>query len=284
MTSPFIIVPLAVLLAPVLGALLMGLDRKVTARIQGRMGPPIFQPFYDVIKLLLKEPVAVNRVQIGYAYLHLAFMVMVIVLLVLGQDLLLILFAHAFSAIALILGGMSVRSPYSRIGSSRKILQLLAYEPILVLMVVGIYLIQHKSFMVSDIDIGGQPLLVSLPLVFLSFLMVMAIKLDKSPFDVATSHHAHQELIKGVTLEYAGPYLAVIEIAHFYEMAFLFSIVMMFCLPYWWLGLGVSAICFLALIVLDNSFARHHSMWMLRYMWTLPMILAVSNIIWLYYR
>jgi len=286
MMNPYIAVPLALLVAPLIGGLLMGIDRKLTARIQGRMGPPVLQPFFDVLKLLCKTPLALNRVQIIYAYLHLAFMMVVVVLLAMGQDMLMILFAHAFSTIALVLGGMCVRSPYSRIGSQRKIMQMLAYEPILVLLVVGVYLINGNSFMAKDIVTAGgaHPLLSQLPLVFLAFLMVVAIKTDKSPFDIATSHHAHQELVKGVTLEYSGPYLALIELTHMYEMAVLFTVVAMFWATSIGVGLTLAAAAFVFIIVLDNAFARLHSIWMLRYMWTVPTILALSNIVWLYFR
>ena len=281
-------VVLALMLAPVIGALLTGLDRKITARIQGRVGPPLLQPFYDVRKLFGKDAIALNQFQIMYAFLHLAFMMMVVLLLAMGQDMLMILFAHTFSTMALVMGGMCVRSPYSRIGSHRKMLQMLAYEPILVLMVVGIYLTNaaagHRSFLAGDVLLAGKPLLLSLPLVFLTFLTSMAIKLEKSPFDIASSHHAHQELVKGVTLEYSGPYLAIIEITHFYETFVLFGILTMFWAPCIPVGIAIAAVCFLALIVLDNAMARLTSMWMIRFMWTVPMVLALSNIIWLYYR
>lgn len=282
----YILVPLALLAAPLIGGLLMGIDRKLTARIQGRVGPPVLQPFFDVLKLLSKKPLALNRVQVTYAYLHLAFMMVVVVLLATGQDMLMILFAHAFSTISLVLGGMCVRSPYSRIGSQRKIMQMLAYEPILVLLVVGVYLINGNSFLASNVVAAGSgyPLLAQLPLVFLAFLMVVAIKTDKSPFDVSTSHHAHQELVKGVTLEYSGPYLAVIELTHMYEIAVLFTIVVMFWATNIGIGLALAAGAFAFIIVLDNAFARLHSIWMLRYMWTVPTILALSNIVWLYFR
>lgn len=279
---PWLLPVLAVLVAPVGGAILMGLDRKITARMQGRIGPPIRQPFYDVFKLLAKNPLALNSIQIMYAYLHLALMILVVVLLAMGQDMLMILFVHAFAGIALILGGMCVRSPYSRIGAQRKIMQLLAYEPILILMVVGIYM-TNNSFMAWKVVKMDHPLLISLPLMFVAFLCAVLIKLDKSPFDVATSHHAHQELIKGVTLEYSGPYLAIIEIAHFYEAFILFAIIAMF----WWsanpfIAVAIAAGCFLLQAIVDNAFARLTTMWMVRYMWTVPMILAIGNIIWLY--
>ena len=51
-------------LAPLVGGLLSGLDRKISARMQGRIGPSILQPFYDVAKLLSKQFIVVNTAQI----------------------------------------------------------------------------------------------------------------------------------------------------------------------------------------------------------------------------
>lgn len=278
----------AVLAAPLLGALLMGVDRRLTARMQGRVGPPLLQPLYDVAKLLSKQAIALNHFQVFYACLHLAFIILTAVLLVLGQDMLMILFSHAFSTIALILGALSVRSPYSRIGAHRKILTMVAYEPILVLMIFSIYIFNSSngtaSFMARDVMAIGKPLLPALPLVFVTFLMAIAIKLEKSPFDVASSHHAHQEIVKGVTIEYAGPYLAIVEIAHFYEVALVFAVVALFWATNLWIGAAIAAGAFLLPILLDNTFARLTPMWMVRFMWSVPLVLAVTNVIWLYFR
>ncbi|MEW5722977.1 MAG: complex I subunit 1 family protein [Thermodesulfobacteriota bacterium] len=272
----------AVVLPPIIGALLTGLDRKLTARIQGRIGPPVLQPFYDVGKLFRKEAVVLNRVKTLYVWMHLAFMVMVMVLLVMGQDMLMALFAHAFSSIALILGAMSVRSPYSRLGAQRKIMQMLAYEPVLVLMVVGMSL-DSWSFMAGDLLTRGRPLLLSLPLVFIGYFMAAVIKLDKSPFDVATAHHAHQELVKGVTLEFAGPYLALIEITHFYEVFLVFTILFVFGAASPILGIGLAVAGFLGVILVDNASARLTTRRMVRFMWTAPLLMAVLNLAWFYF-
>ncbi|MCX7846905.1 MAG: NADH-quinone oxidoreductase subunit H [bacterium] len=272
-----------VVVAPLVGLVLNGADRVVTARLQGRVGPPLLQPLYDLVKLWRKEPLVVNRVQIGYVYLHLAFMVMTLVLLALGGDMVLALFAHAFSALSLVIGASSVRSPFSRIGAQRKIMQMLAYEPVFILLVVGIYL-RTGSFMASAVGRLDAPLIVSLPLVFLAYLVALEIKLEKSPFDVATSHHAHQELVKGVTLEYAGPYLALIEVAHFYETFLLLGIVAAFFVRQIWLGVGVALVVYAGAIVVDNVCARLRTTWMVRCLWTVPVMLAVCNIIWLYVR
>ncbi len=271
----------AIFIIPFAGAIVMGIDRKITARMQGRMGPPILQPIYDVIKLFNKETVIVNTIQIIYAYLHLAFMILAIILILLGQDLLMILFVVAFSTIALILGGMSVHSPYSRIGSQREMMQLISYEPILVLMVIGVFMV-NGSFMVRDITASGNPLLFSLPLIFVAFFIAMTIKLQKSPFDLATSHHAHQEIVKGVTIEYSGKYLGIIEITHFYEVALVIAFMVMFWATNVWIGLLLAAVCYFVEMVLDNSVARLRTMWMFKHMWTIAFGLALTNIIWLY--
>lgn len=225
--NPIILTILALVFAPLFGGVLMSLDRRITARMQGRMGPPFLQPFYDLIKLFGKQPLALHRPQIMYAVLHLVFMMLVVVLLVQGQDLLMVLFVQAFSVICLVLGGMSVRSPYSWIGSQRKILQMLAYEPVLVLLILAVNL-RDNSFLASKVIENPNPLIFSMPLLFLAFLCVVAIEFQKSPFDVATSHHAHQEIVKGITLEFSGPFLGLIEIAHCYELAIFFGLMMAF--------------------------------------------------------
>ena len=51
------------IVAPVLGCLLAGLDRKISARMQGRVGPPLLQPYYDVRKLIEKDNESVNSTE-----------------------------------------------------------------------------------------------------------------------------------------------------------------------------------------------------------------------------
>jgi len=280
--TPLMVV-LLVILAPLFGALLCGIDRRITARAQGRIGPPILQAVYDTIKLLRKEPMLLNRVQIVYAYLHLAFMILAMLLLVFGQDSLMFLFVFAFSTLSLVLGGMCVRSPYSRIGSQREIMLMVAYEPILILLMIGFYLVNGHSFMLSAPMTAAKPMLLSLPLLFIGFLVVLAIKMQKSPFDIATSHHAHQEIVKGLTIEYSGPYLAILEIAHFYEMALLFFFIVLFWSSPVWIGIILASLSFFLMTVVDNVFARLTSMWIFKFMWTGVLILAVTNVLWLYW-
>ena len=282
-SNPWVYTALVVVLTPFAGALLTSIDRKLTARMQGRIGPSWFQPLYDVAKLFSKNPMALHRPQLIYATLHLVFMVVAVVLLALGCDLLMVLFVQAFSMICLVLGGMSVRSPYSWIGSQRKIIQMLGVEPVFLVMILALYL-RNGSFLGSALFSKAEPLLLSMPLMFLAFLCAIAIEMEKSPFDLASSHHAHQEVVKGVTLEYSGPFLGLIEIAHFYEFAFFFGLMMAFWHTNIIIGLIVAFAGLVFMSVLDNSFARLTPNWMLRFMWTVPLSMALANLIWLWVK
>ena len=283
LNNPYIYALLVLILAPVAGIILTGVDRKLTAHMQGRIGPSWLQPYYDLVKLFSKKPMALHRPQLIYATLHLVFMMVAVLLLAQGRDLLMVLFVQAFSVICLVLGGMSVRSPYSWIGSQRKIMQMLGVEPVFLLMIVALYL-RDGSFLGSDLFAKGEPLLPSMPLLFLAFLCAVAIEFEKSPFDLASSHHAHQEIVKGVTLEYSGPFLGLIEIAHFYEIAFFFGLLMAF----WHTNIIIALLLALSglvfMVVLDNSFARLSPTWMLKFMWTFPLSMALANLIWLWVK
>ena len=122
-----------------------------------------------------------------------------------------IIFVYTISSVALIVGGMSTGSPYARIGSSREIMAILAYEPILILYALAIYLLTG-TFKLSAVVNASTPLLVYTPLIFIAMIFVLNIKLKKSPFDYSTSHHAHQELVKGMLTEYSGPGFAALRL------------------------------------------------------------------------
>ncbi len=281
--TDLIIVVLTIVLSPIAGGLLTGLDRKITARMQNRMGPPLLQPFYDFFKLIGKESITVNQTQIVFVISHLFFSIASVVLVALQQDLLMIIFILAFSGVSLIVGAMSVRSPYSKIGAQRELLQMLAYEPVLVFMTIGVYL-TTDSFKISSIFEQDKPLLYTLPLVFVAFLFILTIKLRKSPFDFSTSHHGHQELIKGLTTEFSGPQLAIIELTHWYDLVLLMALISLFFAQPIWVGILIALASYFLEIVIDNVSARVTWRWMLKTAWIVGIGTALTNIIWLYLK
>lgn len=203
------------LLAPFLGAFLDGLDRILSARMQGRKGPPFLQPFYDIGKLFSKQMLAVNNAQLFLNLCYLIFLAVAGCMLFAGADILMCLFILSTADMFLIMAASSDSSPYATMGAGREMIQMMAYEPLTLLLAVGFYL-ATGSFQVTDIIHMPQSAVILLPGILLGFFFITAIKLRKSPFDLSTSHHAHQEMVKGLTTEMAGPTLAIMNIAEYY--------------------------------------------------------------------
>jgi len=279
---PVIYAILYIVLAPVIGGLINGIDRKVTARMQGRIGPPILQPFYDVAKLFEKENPVVTVSQNFWVLSYLVFMVVAGALFFSGGDMLLVIFAFTLSHIFLVLGAYASFSPYSHVGAERELLQIIAYEPMIILTAVGMYMVT-KSFFVSSIVSSGMHTILFLPGIFIGYLIVLTIKLRKSPFDLSTSHHAHQEIVKGVTTDFAGPNLGKIEIAHWYEYVFLLGVIWLFFA--WNPLIAIIAIVFAYFIeiLIDNTMARVKWQLMLRSSWIIAGMLGLVNLGVLYY-
>ena len=264
--------------APLVGGLLAGWDRRISARMQGRQGPPVFQPFYDVLKLWQKENLVVQRSQNHYILLFLVLVIFTGGLFFAGADLLLVVFALTLAAIFLVLGAYKASSPYSFIGAERELIQMMAYEPMVLLTAIGMYMVT-KSFSVGVI--AGHPtlLVVALPGVFLGFLYTLEIKFRKSPFDLSSSHHAHQELVRGITTEFSGRTLAMIEIAHWYENIFLLGWVWLFFGSLPWLGVAVALVVYVLVILVDNIFARLKWQAALKSAWLVTLVLGFGNIL-----
>jgi ech hydrogenase subunit B len=271
-----------ILVAPVVGGLVAGIDRKITAHMQGRVGPSILQPFYDVGKLFEKEQTVVNETQIFYAICYIIFMIFTGALFFAGGDLLLVIFALTLAQIFLVLGAFAANSPYSYVGAERELLQIMAYEPMVILTAVGMF-VATKSFNVSDIASTTTPVVLLIPGIFLGFLYVLTIKLRKSPFDISTSHHAHQEIVKGVTTEFSGPSLGLIEITHWYETVFLLGFVYLFFGFNPWIGAGAVILVYLFEILIDNTNARVKWQLVVKSSWLIAAIVGVVNLAALYF-
>jgi ech hydrogenase subunit B len=271
-----------ILLAPVIGGLIAGIDRKISAHMQGRVGPPILQPFYDVGKLFEKEKTVANDTQRFYVISYFVFMIFTGALFFAGGDILLVIFALTLAQIFLVLGAYSANSPYSHIGAERELIQIMAYEPMVIIAAVGMYVVT-KSFNVSTIASYPQPLVLFLPAIFLGFIYILTIKLRKSPFDISTSHHAHQEIVKGVTTEFSGPTLGLIEVSHWYETVFLLGFVYLFFAFSPLIGIIAVILVYLLELLIDNASARVKWQLVMKSSWVIAAIAGVVNLAVLYY-
>lgn len=287
LTTSIIGIAAYLILAPLAGGLLAGIDRKISARMQGRFGPPILQPFYDFFKLMEKEPITVNKAQDFYVMCFLIFIIITGSFFFAGGDLLLVIFTLTLASIFLVVAAFSSNSPYSQVGAERELLQMMAYEPMVLITAIGFYL-ATGSFNVSDIVASQSMGIKFLPGIFIGFVFILTIKLRKSPFDLSMSHHAHQELVKGLTTEFSGRTMATIEIAHWYENIFLLGFVYLFFVnTAAWSPILAVIIClavYFLEIVIDNNYARMKWQIAINASWILAIVLGFVNLLILYFR
>lgn len=277
----FIAMLLYIVGAPIIGGLLDGLDRKISARMQGRKGPGILQPFYDVAKLTQKQLLAVNKFQLLMVMSYLFFVILSGVLFFGGFDILMCFFSLSTAAMFLILASTSTHSPFSTIGTHREMAQMMSYEPMELLTAVGFYL-ATGTFAVSDIVQAKYPAIVFAPGFFIGFIFVLTIKFRKSPFDLSTTHHAHQEVVKGVTTEMVGIEYAVTTVTEWYENVFLLGVVALFFInsnPISYLAAAAAVlVVFFIEILIDNTSARVKWQLMLKMAWGVTLVTGGLNL------
>ena len=225
------------LFALALGLFLKGCDRRVEARLQRRVGPPLIQPFLDLVKLSTKEVIiptsAVRGAFLAAPVVALGGIAMCAALLPVPGvtdglpkmgDLLVIFYLFPIPAMAIMLAGSSSGSPYGGIGFSREMIMMLAYEvPLLMIMLtvamkvgggsgaefsltkIMDYQAEHGSF-------GLTPVMWP---AFLAWLMFLPAALGVPPFD---QPEAETEILEGPLLEYSGVLLAFFHMASALKM------------------------------------------------------------------
>lgn len=277
-----IIVVVTLLAAPLIGGLLSGTDRFFSARMQRRQGPPVLQPFYDLSKFFQKKAYIVNGLQHFLVIGHLLFLMMSIGIIYAGQDILLAVFSLTLAEMLLCIAAYSASAPYSNMSAQREMLQMACAEPVLLLICIGLYL-SSGSFMVSDIVSMELPAIVKTPGIFLSFLVILPIELRKSPFDVSTSHHAHQEMVKGVTTDISGSVLGVVELSEWYELFLMATLTGLFFLCRSPLSLipaiAAALIVLFGMTLCDNVFPRVRWERMLTVTWMTTLVAGGGNML-----
>ena len=120
---------------------------------------------------------------------------------------------------------------------------------------------------------------------FIGFLFILTIKLRKSPFDISMSHHAHQEIVRGMTTEMSGKTLAKVEIMHWCETVLFLGWTGMFFIWDNPVSILIAVVVALAVwffeILIDNNFARVKWQAMLKWSWVVALVLGGINIVFL---
>ena len=270
------------ILAPIVGCLLAGLDRIISARMQGRVGPPLLQPYYDVRKLIEKDDVTVSGVDGIYMTCALVFTMFAGGIFFAGDNLLMSAFIITMAALFFIMAAYSSRSPFAEIGAARESIQVMSYEPMVLLMAVCVFM-ASGSFMVRDLFSASHPIICFTVPAFIGFLFILTIKLRKSPFDISMSHHAHQEIVRGMTTEMSGKTLAKVEVMHWCETVLFLAWTGMFFIWGNPVSIAVGIIFALAAwfleILIDNNFARVKWQAMLKWSWAVALVLGGINLV-----
>ena len=275
-------VVLYIVLAPLVGGLLEGIDRKISARMQRRVGPPLLQPFYDVIKLFKKQVIIVSRSQTFALISYFALMVLAGAMFYAGTDILMCFFVMSTAATFLYFAAMVTSSPYATVGANRELIQMMAYEPAVLFACVGFYLAEG-TFNVRQIASSEVLDILYLPGFFVAFVFILTIKMRKSPFDTSTSHHMHQEIVKGITTEMGARNLAIFQVTEWYENVFLMGVVGLYLVNANPLSIILAVVVILLVyfleILIDNTSARMKYDKMLQITWGVTLFTAGVNLL-----
>lgn len=233
----FFIFP-GLLFMAVVGAFLSWFDRKITARVQFRKGPPLLQPFYDFFKLLLVKETIMPKQGSGFVFLLApvlavfgATMAGLFIMLSLFNietgfkgDIIVIFYLLTLPSFSYIIGALVSGNPLAAVGASREMKLIISYELTFLLIVAAVIMKSGQKFDLNSIiaiQQSGTPFIGSISgvLLFIAGVFCVQAKLALVPFDMP---EAETELASGIYIEYSGPPYAMIKLAKY---------IMLFVLP-----------------------------------------------------
>ena len=295
------------------GGLLVGIDRKLVARMQKRVGPPILQPFYDFFKLCGKEtivPAAASRTTFLAAPLvGLAALVVIQLFIPIHgfaafngmADVIVILYLLLIPALSAILGAAASGSPYAGIGLSREMVTIIACELPLVLVLLAIARTVGNAMgtglcfsmnAIAEYQAANGSLITKASMIpaAIAFAMVIPGETGSHPFDTA---EAETEICEGMLAEYSGAPLAVYKLSHYVKVLTMTSLFV--ALFFGGVGTGIVAvdglIVFVLCIVATALFislvhavtARLKIEQVFKYYWTVVSGLALVSLVLAWY-
>ena len=241
-------------LGVVVGLFYKGLDRKLAARMQARVGPPIRQPFMDFFKLMIKENIvpqnAVPWIFNGAPIMALVSSITILLYLPVGNippllsgygDIILIVYLLTLPAIGMVVGGFASGSPYANVGAQREMVMMMSYELPLVTAVVALgwklSQVYPQLNIFSLVVINANPIwglvgplgFMGAILLFITFAAVTPGELSKVPFDAP---EAETELAGGILVEYSGRNLALFGLADAVKIIVMMSLTVALFFPY----------------------------------------------------
>jgi NADH-quinone oxidoreductase subunit H len=233
----FLVFPGFLFLA-IAGAFLSWFDRKITARVQFRQGPPLLQPFYDFFKLILvKETILPKRGSPALFLLAPVFALfgatmagVFIMLPLLGfntgfkGDIIVIFYLLTIPSFSYITGAIASGNPFASVGASREMKLILSYELTFILFLAGVIIKSGQSIDLNSIigiQQGSSANIESLSgiLLFITGIFCIQAKMAMVPFDMP---EAEAEITEGIFIEYSGVPYGLIRLTKY---------IMLFVLP-----------------------------------------------------
>ncbi len=252
----------AILFSLVMGLLFAGIDRKLYARMQSRIGPPILQPFYDVLKLLGKEVVVPKGASPLYSLapvLHAATAATLAAYVPFGVssplshygDIIVIIYLIALAAFAVVLGGAASGSPFSSVGSQRELVLIVSIDAPMLISLLTLAWLSPRVSVFSLEAISRQPLLFTgnpMAVVLGLILMIGVVMwyIGDIKVGITDVEEAETEIAGGPLAEYSGPNLAMFEMGRAIRLFVGASLIVNLFFPQ-----GVSAFAHLSGVALE---------------------------------
>lgn len=291
-----------------LGLILKGTDRKLIARLQARVGPPLMQPVYDTVKLFKKQTLIPHDANallfLGAPLFGFACMALAPALIPVpglyepvaqGGGVLVLLYILAVPGIAIMMAGSASGSVFGAVGFSREMSLVLSYEGPLIfsLVAVAIYVGQMQGGFVSlslteivafQRANGANLLQPVLWPALLAYLACLPATLGVPPFDLA---EAETEILEGPLLDYSGPPLALFQMMQALQRVTVLALGVVLFLPngpdgFWGLALfllKITVLAALAITLLRASLGRMRMDQALVFFFTWPEALGLLSII-----
>lgn len=239
----YVLINLVIFLA--LAPLFEGIVRKITAKVQSRMGPPVIQPYYDIIKLLGKENLVAGNWAFNLApMIAFASVLSVICFIPFGYkanfltqyaDVITIIYLLVLGGVSILIGALASKNTFAMMGASREMVTMIMVEPVLAMtFFVGAMRVKSLGIDSTVFSVLNNGYSWAVGLMLVLYLAALQAFVGKQPFDIA---EAEQELLEGPYLEYSGPNYALFKYAMMMKQMFYASLFVMVFVPFFYTGI-----------------------------------------------
>ena len=202
------------LLVPFIALFYEGLLRKLNARLQNRIGPPVLQPFYDLMKLFSKKPLK-SQNDPFYKYspflyflsVYALFLFIPFSIIAFDYDFVLLLYLTILASSFYVLAGLSSDNPFSIIGSMREMILMIVYE---ITLVITVFSFMLRADVISFANFDFNLMILSLPISAVCLTLISLLEVHVTPFDTT---EAKTEIMGGSRTEYSGRNLALMNLS-----------------------------------------------------------------------